>query len=585
MKKFKFLIAIISVTLVLNSCSKDENDEYAIPGVTNSIQVKATISGRVLDEAGSGLQGVSVSAYGIISATDVNGIFLIQGNVDKNRCVLEFNKPGYMKRLHAIIPSSSNVNYVNITMQDEPSAQSFQSANGGSVTLDHGGSVTFPANSLVIEGTSNSYNGLVTIYSKHISPDNSNFSMLIPGGDLSAVDVNGDDVSLYSYGMASVTITGFGGENLQIASGMQATVTFPIAGSQTTTAPTSIPLWYLDETDALWKEEGLATRVGNNYVGIVSHFTWWNCDIAIAQTSVIGRAVDCEGNPLANVIVTVNGQFTVTTNDDGYYSNSVPRGMALTFQVLTQGCIVSPSQLENVSPLPYGQNFTVPDLVVPCGARITGQLTNCDGENTSGWIYLKANNAVIYHQFVSNGSFNIMAMPNSNQAIHASSESGFNLINLTTPGVQQILPLGELHLCNQISTSFTIDGFGYTNTFVHLDVEDLNQANYASFYTVCLVGGISNVGDCQIRLNFQGNGPTTIDVTEHIGFLYLGLNGINFESTRNSTNHLTYTITEYGAVGDSIKGTFQGDVEAMNGPQTGQIATITNGKFAFIRTQ
>jgi hypothetical protein len=591
MKKFmKFLIAIISVTLVLNACRKDENDEYPIPGSTNSTQVRATISGRVLDETGSGLQGVIVSAYGIISATDVNGIFLIQGNVDKDRSVLEFNKTGYMKRLNAIIPSSSNVNYVNIILQDEPSAQSFESANGGSVSLDHGGSVTFPANAFVIDGTSNSYNGLVTIFSKHISPDNSNFSMLIPGGDLSAVDVNGDDVSLYSYGMASVTIRGSGGENLQIASGLQASITFPIAASQTSIAPQSIPLWFLDETDALWKEEGQATRVGNNYVGIVSHFTWWNCDYSESRSYVNGRVIDCEGTTLANVTVTIDGGITVTTDGNGYYTSWVPSAWPLTFQALPQGNFALPSQLENVAPLLAGQNFTIPDLIVPCGARITGQLVNCNGENTGGYIYLKLNNEVLYHQFIANGSFNIITIPNSNQIIYASSQDMFDLINVTTPGVQEILSLGELHLCDQISTlmntSFTIDGVGYANTVVHLGIEEINYARYNGTYnTECELRGMSNVGDCQMIIRFDGNNPTTVDATSHFGGMFaLVLNGISFVAISPSTNHLIFIITEYGAVGDSIKGTFQGDVEATSGTMM-ETATLTNGKFAFIRTQ
>jgi hypothetical protein len=49
-----------------------------------------------------------------------------------------------------------------------------------------------------------------------------------------------------------------------------------------------------------------------------------------------------------------------------------------------------------------------------------------------------------------------------------------------------------------------------------------------------------------------------------------------------SSNHLIIHITEYGAVGDSIKGTFSGDVETSGGLSTG---TITNGKFAFLRGQ
>jgi hypothetical protein len=587
MKKLLFILFIVAIA-AMNSCRKDDADDSSNPGSTNSAEVNATISGRVVDETGRGLEEVNVISNGIVATSDANGIFLIQGNVEKKRCVLEFNKQGYMKRLHAIIPSSTAVNYVKIILQDEPLPQSFQTASGGTITLDHGGSVVFPSDAFVIEGTSTNYSGLVTIYSKHISPDNSDFSMLIPGGDLSAIDGDGKNVSLYSYGMASVTIQGSAGENLQLASGTTATITFPIATTQSGSAPQSIPLWYLDEEDALWKEEGQATRIGNNYVGNVSHFTWWNCDVNSSRATITGRVVDCEGTPLANVTVTVNNQFTLVTDQNGYYTNWVPAGMSLSFQVFPQGGIPLASQQEIVNPIQMNQNFTVPDLIVPCGSRIIGHLTDCNGQAISGYTLLELNNDLIYYQFSNDGNFNFMTIANTNYTILATSESGFISTDFLSSGIQQNLNLGELQLCNQspASSSFIINGMGYTNTQVHLDVQDLNHANYytGGNTTYGQVHGISNVGECSINLNFEGNTLTTHDasVVADSSFM-MRVNGEYLAPTTNTTNHFIFTITEYGAVGDSIKGTFHGDLEKQYPSM--EIVTITNGKFAFLRAQ
>lgn len=65
---------------------------------------------------------------------------------------------------------------------------------------------------------------------------------------------------------------------LQIASGYTAQITFPIPGPLAATAPANIPLWYFDETNGMWKEQGNAQVQGGNYVGNVSHFSFWNCD-------------------------------------------------------------------------------------------------------------------------------------------------------------------------------------------------------------------------------------------------------------------------------------------------------------------
>jgi hypothetical protein len=35
-------------------------------------------------------------------------------------------------------------------------------------------------------------------------------------------------------------------------------------------------LWSFDEAKGLWKEEGQAIKTGSNYVGDVSHFSFWN---------------------------------------------------------------------------------------------------------------------------------------------------------------------------------------------------------------------------------------------------------------------------------------------------------------------
>ncbi len=67
-------------------------------------------------------------------------------------------------------------------------------------------------------------------------------------------------------------------------------------------------------------------------------------------------------------------------------------------------------------------------------------------------------------------------------------------------------------------------------------------------------------------------GKTTGIFTQQSGTLtYKVLNTYAAES-------LTINVTEYGAVGDHIKGTFSGDFQSTQG-----LITITNGKFCVIR--
>jgi hypothetical protein len=588
MKKIAgYFLFMIAVSMAMNACRKDNDDSNPGSGSSGGNQVNATITGIVTDESNQPIIGVQVMAYGNVASTDVNGIFVLKGDVNKKRCVLEFSRQGFMKRLHALIPSSV-VNYVRIMMQGEPLSQSILTGNGGTVNLGSSGSVVFPANAFVINGTSTPYIGEVMVYTNHLTPDNSNFSMLIPGGDLSGVDANSNDVSLYSYGMGSVTLKGTSGEDLQLANGINATITFPIASSQSATAPQSIVLWYLDEADGLWKEEGQATRVGNNYIAVVTHFTWWNCDVSCYRGTINGRVVDCEGTPLANVIVSVNGQMTVSTDNDGYYTNWVPAGIPLTFQVLPQGAIILPSQLENVAALTNGQTFTVPDLVVPCGSRINGHLVDCDGENISGTVGLLLNNDLLTYVYTADGSFLLNVGSNTNYTLRATTLAGVVTLNVTSGGISDLVGVGLLQACNvsTASTSFTLNGMGYVNTVVNLDIENQNQANYYTWSnnTYGYVNGISNLGPCGIYIGgFEGTMPVTIDATNQSDSIFsLNLNEVYMYPSLTSSNHFLIHVTQYGAVGDSIKGTFSGDVETSGGLST---ATITNGKFAFLRGQ
>ena len=588
MKKIThFLFLITSLAIMMNACRKDESSDTDSSTTTNAAQVNATISGMVTDENNQPVIGAQVSTGGLSTSTDHYGIFLLKGNVTKSRCVIRITKAGFLNRSHAFIPKESIVNYIRIVMDDEPVAQIISASTGGTVSLTSGGSIQFAANSFVINGSSVPYTGTVNVVASHLAPGSANFGLMIPGGDLAGKNTAGDDVSLYSFGMTGATLKGSGGEDLQLAAGTTATITFPIDAGQQGTAPASIPLWYLDEETALWKEEGTATKVGNNYVGTVAHFSTWNCDYGGPRATVNGRVVDCEGIPQANVIVTINGGVTVVTVANGYYTTWVPSGWALTFQVLPQGVIVLPSQLENVAPLATGQIFTVPDLIIPCGSRINGHITNCEGINTPGAIILKQNNEVLNFQYSNNGNFSLLTVPNTLYSLVVSSNYGLITQSVTSPSVQDSVEIGALQTCNDFaaSTSFIINGNGYNNSTVYFISSVVDEATYytASDMTYSNIDGYSTLGGCTLNVYSQGNQPITKDLTlflDSTNSFSLYLDGVVYSPSHQTSNHFVFSITEYGAVGDSIKGTFHGD---MNTFVQQNIISIAEGKFAFLR--
>ena len=59
-----------------------------------------------------------------------------------------------------------------------------------------------------------------------------------------------------------------------------------------------------------------SVKTGSFYIGTVSHFTWWNCDYPGDRATIKGRVIDCGGNPLPNVTVTIAGFLSIITDQN-----------------------------------------------------------------------------------------------------------------------------------------------------------------------------------------------------------------------------------------------------------------------------
>jgi hypothetical protein len=250
-----------------------------------------------------------------------------------------------------------------------------------------------------------------------------------------------------------------------------------------------------------------------------------------------------------------------------------------------------PSQTENVAALSNGQSVTVPDLVVPCGAYITGQLTGCNGEPVSGNILLKVNDEIVSYLFTLDGTFDVMAIENSTISLVAIGESGSVLQQVTTSSQNSTTDLGSLILCNTLvlgSNSFKLTGSGFENLPVTITNYTANYGDFSLNRTTCGVTGSSSAfgNNCSISIEFPGSAPISEDLSDStlfsFGFLIeLPQLGTLVPATGVNSTFL-FEVTEYGNVGDSIKGTFYGDMRLNFGFES---VYVNDGHFAFLRTQ
>ena len=279
---FSHIIGII-LAVIANSCvDSNTNRPEEAP------HTSTPISGKIYDENGNVLNGATVLSGDNQATTDSSGQFNI--NVDTiigNRYVLRIKKDGYFDRIYSKMVSDT-MGYPIQLIKKEPSKfvtlKKFN-ANEGVIIKVNGATVTIPESSLA-KSDGSEYNGTVDISVVYLSPTESPaMEPLMPGADLMAIANDGDTVPLISYGMVNVEMSDEDGNPLQLKDGCEAYLKYP--APEGFTVHDTIPLWYFNEENGLWVEDGYSVKHDDEYVGSVKHFTWWNCDIKLSNGAKI----------------------------------------------------------------------------------------------------------------------------------------------------------------------------------------------------------------------------------------------------------------------------------------------------------
>lgn len=290
MKKLLNNLLLASTLLwAASSCSQAPSSDKDNTTAVENAAVTDTASGQktgrvkavVTNVGGAPLDSVRVLAQGLELLTNSQGEFLIDNCPASNgRIVLRLQKDGYFDRIFAKEVIDTSVAIISMVKKEESDIcrlTTFPAKEGTCVKVQEA-EVLIPANAMVKMSDGTDYNGNVNLSVIYYNPDDANFNNILPGGDLIAVDANSIRGKLVSYGMLDVQMKTDSGELLQLKKGSKSKLTFPKPQCQTQ-KPDSIPLWWFNEKTGLWEEEGISVLNGNNYVGYVSHFTTWNCDV------------------------------------------------------------------------------------------------------------------------------------------------------------------------------------------------------------------------------------------------------------------------------------------------------------------
>ncbi len=377
--------------------------------------ITTTIAGRVTDESGAAIAGVTVTGQNGSATTDANGLFFIQNtNVSSERTFILAKKAGYFDGARAAIPTVNGVTYMQITLASSTPIGTLDAASGGTLNLAAGGSITLAPGG-VVTSSGATYTGSVSVSAEHLDPGNGNFANLF-AGDLTGQQTDGTQTELQSYGVIIAELHGSSGETLQPDPSKPATLTMPIATADQATAPASIPLWYFDENLGMWKEQGSAIKQGYDYVGTVAHFSFWNYDMQCPYGTITGTIV-CNDVPIPGVVVNLGayvegGQPYVLTDGGGRFSVRVAaNNNNVMLQVLANennGVYWTNTPIVENIPANVTTDVGQISLASPCPNYLTGTLENCNHQPTPGMIFATWSGGMTY-SYTTDGIIKLIA--------------------------------------------------------------------------------------------------------------------------------------------------------------------------------
>jgi len=518
------ILIFLSLVLAFAACEKDSTTEVVTFTQTtlSGETVTANFYGQLTNDQGEAVEGAEVRIGSKQATTDQEGLWSIDNaTVVKDQAFVQFASTNHHRGSRTLLVEEAKTYKVDAEMLAFTGTNAIDAAAGGQVSATGGNAtVTFPADAFAkTDGTP--YSGTVTVEAAYLDPNELSTADRMPG-DLRATTLAGDSRLLVTYGMVSVELFDDAGNRLELADGKTATISLPVAGEAANTAPQSIPLWYFDEATAQWIEEGNATLQNGNYVGEVSHFTFWNCDIPTEYIRLCGTVVfeGVDSTTAANLLLIIEstnwGNGYGFTDQNGQFCGIVPANETLTFNV--QGDCNQPTYSVTIGP--YASDTDLGTIIVPLPQNL---LTTVSGTASCNGTPLTSGAVRIYR-----GGTQVTAT-----TVQADGSFSTSFISCDTADITvRVINYSTLEESDDVT-------FSYSNTIQTGDIEACSQA--LTNYFELIINGTTQLGD-SIVLSRDGTYASMFGD----GFTPSESFGFNFSSNDaipNPTALGTYTIT------------------------------------------
>ncbi len=561
MKHISLLLLFSSICL-LSSCAKEYDNTITIPGENPEPEriVNSCLTGHIMHNDRWVLKNATIHVGNTTTTSNKFGWFNFENiPMDAKGQLIKITKDGYYDQYKLIYPEVDKDPYISSILLFKSQQGNFQSSDGGLITGDKI-KINFQPNSIV-NNQNQTYDGEVIVYQSPINPDDENFDFITPG-NLRSIDENGDNTILQSFAMSVIKLESTAGEPLNLKEGSSAQLTFTIPNTHLGEAPESIPLWYFDEDTGYWIEEGVASKQGSEYIGDVTHFSFWNCDVSRQAIKLSFRVVDSNDDPLRNSIVRVITSAglisnAVSTDQNGYASGVVPGFINL--DLIVYGINGDCDNSDRINLGSFSQDTDLGDIEVEEAYLTTTKIrvVDCDGmplPNTK--IVVLSNFSTFNREYIeatsdSNGdlfvALNECALFNGEYQItnldsgHSSSIKTFNSPDIETE-------LQEITFCNE------------TTAFVQASGPNIGYSSNNVTATITEEGGINGEKTIEV-LSENGNQSFNFEIKirdlayhmyAHCDVVYFNTQGINFVS--GGEGDFGSPLSFQGIVGEEIQG-------------------------------
>ncbi len=329
----------------------DGNGDNPVGDDDDNVEVEGTsLHGVVRDAFGSPVENVEIAtSNGFAAETDRNGKFVIADIDAADRVLVDFSRRGFAKSQSPVQIIEDIQNFVSITMAEIDFEASFEAAEGLSFEIEAGGpTVALQAGSFV-DADGNAYDGSVnveaTFYDLTSPMEQGNEIFAIPG-DFTAVDMEGEDQLLESFGMFQVNLVGDNGEELNLGDAA-APIVVPVQDLGSIDTPTlgeEVPIWSYNEATGKWVEElaGVVEEdADGNLVAVFEapHFSTWNVDKPLpTHGCVTGIVTNSQGTPRQGATVRAVGMTYISTTTartagDGTFCIEVKNGETVWLEI------------------------------------------------------------------------------------------------------------------------------------------------------------------------------------------------------------------------------------------------------------